>query len=78
MIKTTVTASVSGPANQSSAVQVTQPTVLMARSFFFAACASAQAPMSGAVSMMRAYDTDSAAVQARVAQAALAATTDTK
>ena len=55
-----------------------QPSVVMASARFFAAWASAQAPINGAVMTIAAYDTDSAAVQANVAQAALPATTATK
>src|SRR6185295_6071460 len=78
MMSTTASATVPGPVRQSIAVKKTQPAVAMSSSRFFAACASAQAPTTGAVSRTARYDTDSAAVQAKVAQSALPATAATK
>ena len=67
-----------GPASPSAAVPATQPIVLNSSTRFFAPWASAQAPMTGAVRTISAYDTDSAAVQAKVAHGARPATTATK
>src|SRR2546421_2691371 len=50
----------------------------MESSRFLAACASAQAPRSGPVTRIAAYESDNAAVQANVAQGAFSATTETK
>jgi hypothetical protein len=67
-----------GPAPASAAVESTQITVNTARNFFFAARASAHAPTIGPSSITSAYETDNAAVHAKVAHGALPATTDTK
>ena len=75
---TTASSIASGPAKYSSAVKPTQPSVVSQSSFFLPACASAQAPTSGAVSSTAAYDTDSASVHANVAHGASPATTETK
>jgi len=50
MTQAMVSASVCGEANTSSAVNTTQPAVAASSRRFFAACASAQAPTSGALS----------------------------
>ena len=78
MTQTTATASVPGPVKYRAAVKTTQPMVVKASSRFLAARASAQAPTSGAVSTMRAYETASVAVHASVAHGARCATTATK
>gem|GEM_PF-6939841 len=54
MTQAMATASVPGPVKYSAAVNSTQPTVVKASRRFLAARASAQAPISGAVSTMRA------------------------
>ncbi len=56
----------------------TQPSVVASSSRFFAARMSAYAPSNGPVTITSAYETESAAVHASVAQLALPATTDTK
>ena len=76
--KASASATAPGWAKQSSAVKSTQPAVESSSSFFFAACASAQAPTSGPLSSTAAYETESAAVHAKVAQDALPATPATK
>jgi hypothetical protein len=43
-----------GPAKYSATVPAMQPTVVTASAFFFAACASAQVPMNGAVTTIAA------------------------
>ena len=67
-----------GFAKYSPAVNSTQPAVATKSSFFFAACASAHAPTSGAVSSTARYETDRAAVHANVAHGAFSATAATK
>src|SRR5512147_304411 len=74
----TASATAPGAAKYSPAVNSTQPAVAARSSRFFAACASAQAPTSGALSSTARYDTESAAVHANVAHGALPATAPTK
>jgi hypothetical protein len=67
-----------GPAKPSAAVPSAQPSVARASSRFLAPCRSAQAPSPGALTTIKAYDSANAEVQARLAQSALPAITDTK
>src|ERR1700694_3593793 len=78
MMKTTAHAIAPGPVHASAVVPAMQTTVEMASRRFFAACASAHAPSRGPMTITIAYEIDSAAVHAKVAQSALPATTATK
>src|ERR1700674_5564965 len=78
MMKITAQATAPGPAHASATVPAMQTTVEMASRRFFAACASAHAPSSGPMTITIAYETDSAAVHAKVPQSALPVTTETK
>ena len=67
-----------GPITASNAVEHTQAKVVAASRRFFAARRSAKAPSAGMANITSAYETESAAVQAKAAHGALPATTPAK
>src|SRR5688572_29652900 len=77
-MKTIAQATMPGPAHARPTVPTTQATVVIARSDFFPAWASAQAPSTGPATITSAYETDRPAVHANVAHATFCATTETK
>src|SRR5579862_203365 len=75
---TTAYATVPGPLHASATVPAMHTTVEIASWRFFEAWASAEAPSTGPMTIMMAYETESAAVHTNVAHSALPAITETK